>query len=135
MKKWVRKNYTIESTFLLCKIDYYVYPISYHGKMYTVRLERSLDALYGSIYSYKEDAKHHRGKKLYFTDIPCIIRDNSIFIDEKIEVSLYLDEEDILTYLPQFVKVLFELYREQLKKEKKKEKKKEISANWNGKLD
>lgn len=50
-------------------------------------------------------------------------------------MSLYLDEEDILTYLPQLVKVLFELYREQLKKEKKKEKKKEISANWNGKLD
>lgn len=72
MKKWVRKNYTIESTFLLCKIDYYVYPISYHGKIYTVRLERSLDALYGSIYSYKEDAKHHRGKKLYFTDIPAL---------------------------------------------------------------
>lgn len=60
---------------------------------------------------------------------------NDIFIDKNIEVSSCLDEDDILTYLPQLVKALFELYGEQLKKKEKKEKKKEISANWNGKLD
>lgn len=135
MKKWVRKNYTIESTFLLCKIDYYVYPISYHGKMYTVRLERLIDALYGSIYSYKEDAKHHRGKKLYFTAIPCIIKDDDIFINEMIEVPSSLDEDDILIYLPQLIKALFEFYGEQLKKEEIKKKKIEINEDWDGTLD
>lgn len=155
MKKWVRENYTIEKMFSCWGRNYYIYPVTYQGNIYTVCLNPFRGNLYGSIYAYKDHASggifakiaghahsnqskigcRHRGKKLYFTDISCIIRDNSIFIDEKIEVSSYLDEEDILTYLPQLVKVLFELYREQLKKEKKKEKKKEISANWNGKLD
>lgn len=135
MKKWVRKNYTIESTFLLCKIDYYIYPISYHGKMYTVRLERLIDALYGSIYSYKEDAKHHCGKKLYFTDIPCIIRDNSIFIDKNIDTPTCLYDEDIFMYLPQLINALFEFYKEKLKEEEIKKKKIEINEDWDGTLD
>lgn len=143
MKKWARKNYTIERTLLRFGRNYYIYPITYQGNTYTVYLNPFLGNLYGSIYTYKDHAsggifakigcKHHRGKKLYFTAIPCIIKDNDIFINEMIEVPSSLDEDDILTYLPQLIKALFEFYEEQLKKEEKKKKK--ISANWNGKLD
>lgn len=151
MKKWVRENYTIEKTFSCWGRNYYIYPITYQGNIYTVCLNPFHGNLYGSIYAYKDHASggifakiaghahsnqskigcRHRNKELYFTNIPY----NDIFIDKNIEVSSCLDEDDILTYLPQLVKALFELYGEQLKKKEKKEKKKEISANWNGKLD